>query len=337
MQLPISDRRNRSLLIVSRLKPELTLQQANEQLKIIATAHEQAYPAENKNQDFLARPLSRLSISTSPQDDSELWAPFVLLQGLAAAVLLTSCLNLANMMLAFGATRQKEIAIRLAVGGARYRIVRQLLVQGMLLALAGGVVGMVTASWAVAGAGRGHGHGAAVRDQLRRVDGLSRGAGHVHVLRAGHDRLWPVARAADDAAGPADLAQGSGRRSVGTPRGPHHRARRPGHVAARVVAGAAGAQRLVRARRGRRRVRRSRVRARAAGDRRDRSAPRRLRHGEEPGGAAHRARAPARAARHRVRVGGLDPAVRRVHHHQPGAARGPAVAQRGSGGDAASW
>ncbi len=146
--LPISDRRNRSLLIVSRLKPELTLQQANEQLKIIATAHEQAYPAENKNQDFLARPLSRLSISTSPQDDTELWAPFILLQGLAAAVLLTSCLNLANMMLAFGAARQKEIAIRLAVGGARYRIVRQLLVQGMLLALAGGVVGLVTASWA---------------------------------------------------------------------------------------------------------------------------------------------------------------------------------------------
>ena len=145
---PLSDRRNRSLLIVSRLKPEITRDQANEQLKIIAAAHESAYPAENKNQDFLARPLSRLSISTSPQDDSELWAPFVLLQGLAAAVLLTSCLNLANMMLAFGAARQKEIAIRLAVGGARYRIVRQLLVQGMLLALAGGVVGLITASWA---------------------------------------------------------------------------------------------------------------------------------------------------------------------------------------------
>src|SRR5688500_8084247 len=148
-QFPLSDRRNRSLLAVARLKPEVTRDQANEQLKIVAAAHEQAYPAENKNQDLIARPLSRLSISTSPQDDSELYAPFVLLQGLAAAVLLTSCLNLANMMLAFGASRQKEIAIRLAVGGGRFRIVRQLLIQGLLLALAGGVVGLVVSSWAI--------------------------------------------------------------------------------------------------------------------------------------------------------------------------------------------
>ena len=145
---PLSDRRNRSLLIIARIKPELTREQTNEQLKVISAAHEQAYPAENRNQDFLARPLSRLSISTSPQDDRELYAPFVLLQGLAAAVLLTSCLNLANMMLAFGSARQKEIAIRLAVGGGRGRIVRQLLVQGLSLAVAGGFVGLVVASWA---------------------------------------------------------------------------------------------------------------------------------------------------------------------------------------------
>ena len=63
-------------------------------------------------------------------------------------MLLISCLNLANMMLAFGATRQKEIAIRLAVGSSRYRIVRQLLVQGMALALAGGLTGLIAASWA---------------------------------------------------------------------------------------------------------------------------------------------------------------------------------------------
>ena len=147
-QFPLSDRRNHSLLLVARVRADLTLDQANDQLKIIAAAHEQAYPAENKNQDLVARPLSRLSISTSPQDDRELWAPFVLLQGLAAAVLLTSCLNLANMMMAFGATRQKEIAIRLAIGSARARIVRQLLVQGLLLAIGGGVMGMVAASWA---------------------------------------------------------------------------------------------------------------------------------------------------------------------------------------------
>jgi predicted permease len=148
-QFPISDRRNHSLLIVARLLPDLTRDQANEQLEVIAAAHEQAFPAENKNQDLLARPLSRLSISTSPQDDSQLWAPFAILQGLAAAVLLISCLNLANMMLAFGTARQKEIAIRLAVGGGRASIVRQLLLQGLLLAIAGGAAGLVASTWAV--------------------------------------------------------------------------------------------------------------------------------------------------------------------------------------------
>ena len=89
-QHPISDRRNQSLMIVARLKPGITREQANERLKIIAAAHEQAYPVENKNQDLLARPLSRLSVSTAPQDDRQLWAPFVIMQGLAAAVLMAT-------------------------------------------------------------------------------------------------------------------------------------------------------------------------------------------------------------------------------------------------------
>ncbi len=145
---PISDRRSRPLIMVGRLKPGLTRAQADEQLKVIAAAHEQAYPDDNKNQDLIVRPLGRLGISTSPQNDSQLWAPIAMLQGLASAVLLTSCLNLANMMLAFGSARQKEIAIRLAVGGARSRIVRQLLVQGLLLSLAGGIFGLLVATWA---------------------------------------------------------------------------------------------------------------------------------------------------------------------------------------------
>src|SRR6185436_14773237 len=119
----LADRRNHSLIVIGRLKPELTRAQADEQLKVVAAAHEQAYPDDNKNQDLLVRPLGRLGVSTNPQDDTQLWVPMTLLQGLAGAVLLTSCLNLANMRLAFGSARQKEIAIRLAVGGARSRIV----------------------------------------------------------------------------------------------------------------------------------------------------------------------------------------------------------------------
>ncbi len=138
-----------ALVVFGRLKPEVTQAQANQQLKVIAAAHESAYPAENKNRDLIVRPLSRLSISTAPSDDTQLYVPMAMLQGLAAAVLLTACLNLANMMLAFGTARQKEIAIRLAVGGGRGRIVRQLLMQGLLLSLAGGGIGLVIASWAM--------------------------------------------------------------------------------------------------------------------------------------------------------------------------------------------
>lgn len=143
-----ADRRNRSLIVVGRLKADVTRAQANEQLKVLSAAHERAYPVENKNQDIEVHPLSRLSISPSPQNDADLWAPFALLQGLAACVLLTSCLNLANMMLAFGSARQKEIAIRLAVGGARSRIVRQLLVQGLMISVAGGALGLIVSAWA---------------------------------------------------------------------------------------------------------------------------------------------------------------------------------------------
>jgi len=146
---PFADRRNRSLIVIGRLAPGVSREQTNAQLKVIAGAHEQAFPAENQNQDYLVRPLSRLSISPSPQNDADLYVPFALLQGLAAAVLLISCLNLANMMLAFGSARQKDIAIRLAVGGGRARIVRQLLVQGLVLSMAGGVLGLLVSAWAV--------------------------------------------------------------------------------------------------------------------------------------------------------------------------------------------
>jgi predicted permease len=147
-RFPISDRRSRPLILVGRLKPGVTRDQADARLKVIAAAHEQAYPDDNKNQDLVVGTLDRLDISTRPQDDTQIWVPMGILQGLAATVLLTSCMNLANMMLAFGSARQKEIAIRLAIGGTRSRIVRQLLVQGLMLSLAGGALGLLTATWA---------------------------------------------------------------------------------------------------------------------------------------------------------------------------------------------
>jgi predicted permease len=147
-RFPISDRRSRPLILVGRLEPGVTRDRANAQLEVIAAAHERAYPDDNKNQDLVVGTLDRLDISTRPQDDTQIWMPMGILQGLGATVLLTSCMNLANMMLAFGSARQKEIAIRLAIGGTRSRIVRQLLVQGLMLSLAGGALGLLTATWA---------------------------------------------------------------------------------------------------------------------------------------------------------------------------------------------
>jgi putative ABC transport system permease protein len=146
-RFPISDRRSRPLILVGRLKPGVTRDQANAQLASIAAAQAQAYPDDSKKQDFSVGTLDRLDISTKPQN-TQVWLPMGVLQALGATVLLTSCLNLANMMLAFGSARQKEIAIRLAIGGTRSSIVRQLLLQGLILSLVGGALGLLTATWA---------------------------------------------------------------------------------------------------------------------------------------------------------------------------------------------
>jgi predicted permease len=130
------------LLLVGRLRPGTDIAAADRDLTEIAQRMEQAYPAENARRTIIARPLSRLNISTSPSDDHQLYGPVALMQGLAGVVLLISCLNLANMMLAHGVSRSREIAIRQAIGGGRARLLRQLLTEGFVLALAGGIAGL---------------------------------------------------------------------------------------------------------------------------------------------------------------------------------------------------
>ena len=145
----LADRRAQGLLVVGRLKPGLTPDAVAPSLGILSKQLEQAYPAENKNQVLTAHPLSRVSISTNPQKTNELGSLFGMLMGMAAIVLVVSCLNLANMMLARGSVRRKEIAMRLALGGSRARIVRQLLTEGLMLSLVGGAFGLLLAYWGV--------------------------------------------------------------------------------------------------------------------------------------------------------------------------------------------
>ncbi|HTB18685.1 MAG TPA: ABC transporter permease, partial [Bryobacteraceae bacterium] len=144
---PLAARDNNTLILLGRLKPGVTPQAADAMLAVAAARMEQAYPAENKDQTLLVRPLARLGISTNPQSDSTLKAPAIMLLSLAGVVLLIASLNLANMMMAKGTARRKEIAIRLAIGGSRRRIVRQLATEGFLLAILGGAAGLLVASW----------------------------------------------------------------------------------------------------------------------------------------------------------------------------------------------
>ncbi|MEX2045414.1 MAG: ABC transporter permease, partial [Opitutus sp.] len=138
------------LFLVGRLKPGVSPETADAALKSLGSAFETAYPVEHRDQTFIARALPRLSTSSAPADESDLGMFGTLLIGMAGLVLLIACLNLANMLLARGAARRKEISIRLALGGGRGRIVRQLLTEGLVLSIAGGLFGLLLASWVTA-------------------------------------------------------------------------------------------------------------------------------------------------------------------------------------------
>jgi len=137
------DAGGRYMQAIARLKPGVTVARAQTELSAIAAALATEFPARNAGWGARVLPLH-------DQLSGEYRAALLVLSGAVAFVLLIACANVANLLLARGAARQREIAIRSALGAARARVVRQLLTESFVLAALGGALGLLVAQWGIA-------------------------------------------------------------------------------------------------------------------------------------------------------------------------------------------
>ncbi len=137
----LSKRDVRWLNVKGRLKPGLTNARAEADLNAIAKVRQQTYPAEPRNQKIRVETELAMRIEQSPPDAGLI----EMLTLLAMCVLLVACANVAGLLLSRATVRGREIAVRLAVGAARWQLIRQLFLENLLLAIGGGVFGIAIA------------------------------------------------------------------------------------------------------------------------------------------------------------------------------------------------
>jgi predicted permease len=129
-----------SLRAIVRLAPNVTISQAQSEFSSIAKRLEKMYPESNTGIGFVLSPWQDLIVRDVKQ-------PLLILVVAVGFVLLIACTNVANLYMTRGAERQKEMAVRAAMGASRFVLMRQLLVEGVVLAMVGGATGLLFAAW----------------------------------------------------------------------------------------------------------------------------------------------------------------------------------------------
>ncbi len=135
-------RRGDFLGVIARLKPDVSLEQARTDMNVIAARLAEQYPQENAG-------FSIIALSLHERFVGDVRPTLIVLFGAVGFLLLIACVNVANLLLARSASRQKEIAIRTALGAKRWRVAQQLLTESVILSLAGGALGLIVGIWGV--------------------------------------------------------------------------------------------------------------------------------------------------------------------------------------------
>jgi predicted permease len=135
-----ADRGGRSLRVFARLKEGVPMETASAAMSAIAARIERAYPATNQDRGVRLTPLIEVTVGRVRRT-------LTVLLGAVAFLLLIVCANVANLLVTRSSARAREIALRMALGAGRRRVVRQLLLESLLLALAGAAAGVLVAAW----------------------------------------------------------------------------------------------------------------------------------------------------------------------------------------------